>query len=404
MNDKLLNKDLTIKVLSVMLAVLLWFYVITEQNPEITKDITIPVKLINLEYLDKNNMVLVENSQGYFVTLRIKGKKNTLDKLNDGTVTAYADLEGYNTKGENTVKISINGIPEGVNLLWKSSESIKVMLEPKVIVQRSVEVKVTGNPSQGLAALTPAIAPTDVVITGPESQVNKIKSVRVDVDIAGVNSEVKKVLPVRLLDEAGNDVQRVSVEPSNVNVSIPIENTKRVEVQLDITGQPAEGYMINGVSILPNEILITGKKQDLEGISLLKTENIDITGAVDDIDKEVKLAMPAGIELVNKEETVRVYVNIVKIITSQLNVSTVDYVNLPAGMAVESVKADLKVTLRGPESLLNDIQNTVRFYVDLKNAAEGSNVLDVHIDKPEGVEVVEVMPQQATAVLKKAGE
>ena len=166
MNKKLINKDLTIRILSVMLALLLWLYVITEQNPEITKDITIPIRLVNTVLLEKSNMILSNDSNSYKLTLKIKGNKNVLDKINETTVGAYADLEGHNLKGENFLKINIDGIPEGVDIITKSAESLKILLESKVSIQKSVQLNMMGNPSHGLAAMTPTMAPNDVVITG----------------------------------------------------------------------------------------------------------------------------------------------------------------------------------------------------------------------------------------------
>ena len=72
MNNKLINKDHTIRILSVMLALLLWFYVITEQNPEITKDVTVPIRLINTVFLEKSNMVIVNDTDNFELTMRIK--------------------------------------------------------------------------------------------------------------------------------------------------------------------------------------------------------------------------------------------------------------------------------------------------------------------------------------------
>lgn len=401
MNDKLINKDLTIKILSVMLALLLWFYVITEQNPELTKDISVPVRLVNTAFLEKSDMVLVNDAENFNLTLRVKGKSDDLDKLNENTVDAIADLEGHRLKGENFVKININGIPNGVNVLWKSAESLKVILEQKVHVQKTVQVNIMGNPSQGLAAMTPMIAPNDVVITGAESQVNKIKNVRVDVDIASVNAEVKKVLPVRVLDENGKDVQNIAIEPSNVEVSIPIENTKRVRLQMDMVGQPASGYMVNNISVQPEEILITGKQQILEGINILKTEKIDITEGTSDVSKDVKLIMPDGVELVNANEKVNIFVNIEKIATNEIVIDNYQYVNLAEGLEVESMQSGIRVSLRGAESQLVGAENTIKFFVDLKHATEGTNMLNIFWEAPQGIEVISVSPQQAVVVLKK---
>ena len=403
MSDKLLNKDMTIRIFSVMLALLLWFYVITEQNPEITKDITIPVRLINAVFIEKSNMVLANDVESFKLTLKIKGKNSVLEKLNDTTVDAIADMEGHRLKGENYIKININGIPEGVNIQWKSAESLKVILEQKISVQKSVQANIMGNPSQGLAAMAPMVAPNDVVIMGAESQVNKIKTVRVDVDIASVNMEVKKILPVRVLDENGKDIQNITIEPSNVEVSIPVENTKRVRLQMDVSGQPAAGYMISNISVQPEEILITGKQQALEGINILETEKIDITEGTTDISKEVKLVMPEGVELVNTNEKVSVFVKIEKITTSEITIDNFEHVNLAEGLELESIKGSIGVSLRGAESQLRDAANTIKFFVDLKHATEGSNVLNVSWEAPIGIEIVNMSPQQVVAVLKKSG-
>jgi YbbR domain-containing protein len=403
MNNRFINKDITIRILSVMLALLLWFYVITEQNPEITKDITIPVRLINTVFLEKSNMVLANDPNSFKLTLKLKGKNNVLDKLNENTVDAIADMEGHRLKGENFLKININGIPEDVNILGRSPESLKVLLESKVSVQKSVVVNIMGNPSQGLAAMTPMIAPNDVVIMGAESQINKIKNVRVDVDIASVNAEVKKILPVRVLDENGKDIQNITVEPSNVEVSIPIENTKRVGLEMDILGQPAAGYVITNLSIDPKEILVTGKQKTLEGINSLKTEKIDITEGTTDVSKEVKLVLPEGVELVNTNEKVSVFINLEKVVTSEMTIDTIESLNLSEGFELDSIQSGMRVTLRGAESLLADASNTIRFFVDLKHATEGTNVLNVLWEAPQGIEVVNVSPPQAAVVLRKSG-
>ncbi|HYF84301.1 MAG TPA: CdaR family protein [Clostridia bacterium] len=403
MNDRFLNKDITIRIFSVMLALLLWFYVITEQNPEITKDITIPVRLINTVFLEKSNMMLANDPNSFKLTLRLKGKNNELDKLNETTVDAVADLEGHRLKGDNFVKININGIPEDVNILMKSADSLKVVLEPKVSVQKSVHVNIMGNPSHGLAAMTPMIAPNDVVITGAESQINKINTVRVDVDIASVNAEVKKILPVRALDENGKDIQNITIEPGNIEVSIPIENTKRVGLQMDLSGQPAAGYVISNMSVSPAEILVTGKQQILEGINSIKTEKIDITDGTADVSREVKLVMPDGVELVNASEKMSIFINIEKVITSDMTIGSIEYVNLAEGLEVGSIQNGMVVSLRGAEGLLIDATNTIKFYVDLKHANEGTNVLNILWEVPQGVEVMGVSPQQTEVVLKKSG-
>lgn len=399
MNNKLINKDHTIRILSVMLALLLWFYVITEQNPEITKDVTVPIRLINTVFLEKSNMVIVNDTDNFALTMRIKGKKDVLDKLNANTVDAYADLAGHNLKGENFLKINVDGIPEGVNIITRSMDSLKIMLESKISVQRSVKLNIMGNPTHGMAIMMPSLTPSDVVITGAESKIAMIHEVRVDVDIASANAEVRKVLPVRVLDKTGKDIQDITVEPGNVEVSIPIENTKWVSLSMDISGQPAAGFVVSGASVQPEEVLVTGKQQILEGITSIKTEKIDISEGKAAVSKEVRLVIPEGLEIVNADEIVKVSVNIEKIATSEIIVKDLEYVNLPEDLELVSIQGDIKITLRGAESRIADAPRTVKYYVDLKDAVEGSNALNVLWEAPQGIEVLEVSPNQAAVVL-----
>ncbi len=401
MNDRLINKDITKRIVSVMLALLLWVYVITEQNPDIIKDITIPIRLVNTVFLEENNMVLVNDPSSFKLVLKMKGKNKVLEKLNENSVEAVADMAGHRLKGDNFLEIKINGIPEDVNIMQKSAESLKVVLEPKLTVQKSVQINLMGDPTPGMAAMMPTMVPSDVIITGAESQINKISSVRVDVDMAGVNGEVKKVLPVRVLDENGKDISGITVDPVNVQVSIPVENTKLVSVETDIFGTPAEGYMVNNISAAPREILITGKQEVISGINSIKTEKIDITGETADISRDIGIILPTGVEVTDNTRMVKVMVDIEKSVTDEVTISNFEYRNLAGDMKLDSIQGEVVVSLKGAESLVANAANAIRFYVDLSNAVEGENAIDVSWEAPDGIEVLNVLPHQIKVVLRK---
>jgi len=186
-----------------------------------------------------------------------------------------------------------------------------------------------------------------------------------------------------------------------VEVNIPIENTKHVSLEMDLTGQPAAGYMVRSISIEPEEIIITGKQQTLAGINSLKTEKIDITEGTADVSKEVRFIIPEGVELVNTNEKVSIFIDIEKIVTSEITIDSIEHVNLPEGLELESIQAGMAVTVKAAESLLLDTSKTIKVYVDLKHATEGTNVLNVLWEAPQGVEVVSVSLQQVEVVLKK---
>ena len=170
--NNLFDKKITARILSVLLATMLWLYVITEQNPVVYKDITLPVKLIGVETLAAKNITIMDNAS-YNIYLRLKGNKNTLDRIDNTTLSAIADIRDQNQKGEFQIPIQISGIPAGVDVISISNKSIKIRFDNVVSVTMPVVMNITGNPLQGMAAMTPSVNPGEVTITGAESLINK---------------------------------------------------------------------------------------------------------------------------------------------------------------------------------------------------------------------------------------
>ena len=80
MKEKLGN-DLILKVFSLVLAILLWLFVINTEDPVITKSFSnIPVDMLNEQVLDELNRTY-KITEGSTVSFTVKGKKTVLDKL-----------------------------------------------------------------------------------------------------------------------------------------------------------------------------------------------------------------------------------------------------------------------------------------------------------------------------------
>jgi YbbR domain-containing protein len=394
-------RDNTIKILSLIFAILLWFYVITEQNPVVPKDITIPVKIVNIESLDRNNLVLLDNSGSYYITLKLKGKKELLDTVSQNTVNAYADISGYATVGVNTVPVVVSGLPEGISVTSRSDHNIKLSLDKKIVVQRPVTASITGNPKGGLAYLDAVLTPTDVILTGAESIINTVETIKVDIDIAGVDVSVNKRLSVRLLDKEGKDVRGIQLDNPLINVSVPIANTKRVPIQLVLEGETPEGYVITDKQIQPKEILVTGNQEVLDNLIAINTTAQSINGLTENITLKVILDMPAGIQLVNANEQINAVLDIQKVITNTVDISDIEFRNLDPKYIVNNSPARMmRLTIRGPEKLLKDVQNNIKLYVDLANVKDGADTYEILVDKSPLLEVLSIEPSSIGLEIK----
>lgn len=76
MKEKLGN-DLILKVFSLVLAILLWLFVINTEDPVITKSFSnIPVDMLNEQVLDELNRTY-KITEGSTVSFTVKGKKQS---------------------------------------------------------------------------------------------------------------------------------------------------------------------------------------------------------------------------------------------------------------------------------------------------------------------------------------
>ena len=383
-----------------LLATMLWLYVITEQNPVVYKDIALPVKLVNVESLIVNNITLMDKNE-FKISLKLKGNKNILDRINNSTITATADLKDQKAKGEFQIPVQISGVPVGVDITSMSSSSIKVNLDNVISITMPVIMKITGNPLQGMAAMTPSVTPSEVTIKGAETLVNLVKTAAVDLDISSSSTEVKKNIMVKILDGDGKPIEDVDVFPKSVDVNIPIEYTKIVLLDPDFVVKAAPGYIVTGVSVNPKEIHITGKKELLDTLSSVKTERVELSDAKAFVDQEITLILPPGVELANKTEVIRLNANIEKIIEKPIETNDISIKNLPDDLDAEIQQTLIGAFVRGPESIVNAWDINKAFYIDVLGLNEGAYTLQIFYDKPAEVEMMGINPSMINITIKK---
>jgi len=401
--NNLFDKKITARILSVLLATMLWLYVITEQNPVVYKDITLPVKLIGVETLAAKNITILDNAS-YNVYLKLKGNKNTLDRIDTTTLSAIADIRDQNEKGEFQIPIQISGIPAGVDVTSMSTKSIKIRFDNVISVTMPVVMNITGNPLQGMAAMTPFVNPGEVTITGAESLVNKVKTAVVDLDISSSSETIKKNVSVKVRDEEGKAVEGLDIKPKSVDVEIPIEYTKIVVIEPDVVVNPAPGYIITNISTNPKDIHIVGKKEILDNLGSIKTERIELQEAKTFVDQQVSLVLPEGVELANKSETVRLNINIEKIIEKPIEINNIVIKNLPDNLIEEYQPTKVNILVKGPESIVNTWNANDSFYVDATGLSAGLYELNLMYNKPEEVQILHIEPVTISVTLKDKGE
>ncbi len=160
--------------------------------------------------------------------------------------------------------------------------------QSETTVEAQLEFK---NIPQGLEILRQNIKRATINIRGHESILNALKpsDVRVIVDLSnGKVGEATYYFDISDV-KTTRSIKVLRIEPSYVKVTLDESMTKQVQVKPFVVGQPAKGFEIKKITVSPATVAMEGAATEIERISALRTEPLDITGLDSDISQTVRV-------------------------------------------------------------------------------------------------------------------
>ena len=132
MKKKWYASDMAFKIYSLLIALLLWVFVIYDQNPESTKVIrNVPVYYSNIDALENEGYTVCRGEEELAVDLKIKGRRLTLGKLSKKSVNAYVTF-GDLKSGEYDLSVAAVLPESGLSVADKRPATIHVKVEKLV--------------------------------------------------------------------------------------------------------------------------------------------------------------------------------------------------------------------------------------------------------------------------------
>ncbi len=174
-----------------------------------------------------------------------------------------------------------------------------VVLEPIIKQVRTLEPVFLRPAPAGFSYGLPSVQPSVAYITGSKDQVTKVVRLSVVVDAqVSAKHPVSGRFPIQAVDITGAIVPDVKISPSSAGVQCPIQRMpaqKEVLISPSITGNPVPSMRIVSIQVVPQSILVTGSPEALTRLNFVGTQEIDITGAVQNIIRSVQILLPDSV-------------------------------------------------------------------------------------------------------------
>jgi YbbR domain-containing protein len=393
------NKNFNL-VLSILIAIFLWVYVISEVNPLTEQTMTkIPVQLLNAQTIYDRELA-ISGDQNPTIDVVLEGKRADIIKVTSDEIIANADLFGF-SKGENYLTVSVS-VPDGVKIKSVNPAKIKVIIEQRISANKDVLLSYSGAIVEGREAGKISINPAQLEVTGPESLVNSVDHINATLNLDNLNTEPNTFeIKTLAMDAQGNVVENVSVSAGIVQVTAQMLETKVVPLVPTYIGTLDANYDANSL-LIPTTVKIKGSPDILAGISSIATEEINLSELSPTNKILVKEIYPEGIEPAIGSEEIFVEISIKDTISSQLSyeASEIQIIGLDTALNATVSNTTLIVTLTGKSGMISNMsKQDIVPTIDLTGAKAGENNYTVALQYTKNFDKAVVEPGVAHVVI-----
>jgi len=298
------GENMTGKILALLLAVILWVYVMNEQNPPVEQTLNVKLEVRNVA----QGLILAQSTD--HVKIRYRGPRSIIAGLRQQDLEVYVDARGLE-EGHHMLPVK-SVIPGALEVIEVVPNTVEIRLESQVSRTLPVTPKFSGATLAGIVINKIEVTPPQATITGPRSNVDMVAAVTVPVDMSGVGKNtVIEGLP-HPYSSTGMPVEGIYISPEKVQVYVEVLQgivTKTVDIKPAVTGEPAPGAAITKVSTEPEKVEIRGPVETLKKIDAVYTTPVDVTGQTADMAREVTIQAQEGVTI-TKGDTVRVSIHI----------------------------------------------------------------------------------------------
>ncbi len=307
---------------SVLLAIVVWFFVQDAQSPNYTKTFSsVDVKIQSL-----SGGLSAITGEGVSCDVTLRGKRSDLNKIKASDLEAYLDLSQITRAGRYDMDVSVL-LPEGAELSECFPQKVSVFVDETVAAAVPVRVLMGEYETEADVTLTPQLSADTVVVKGPKSLVDTVSFAGLETgDLAKVTTGFERNLEYKLFDVNGREISDnyLVLDQRSQRVSFRLTREKTVPLVV----RSAHGYWQEGditYTLSPGNVMIKGDPAVVGAIEeicavTLDESKIDAIRYTQKISPD-QLELPDGVELAGTMGDVDLTLNLVDSMVRTLRVN-----------------------------------------------------------------------------------
>ena len=263
---QLLRRNWEYKLLSLALAILLYFIASGQRNPNRTISLSVQPEVGGLP----TNLAVKVAPRAEMVSLT--GTSTDLDVVRKAGVRASVSAVSGKV-GRSALPVQYE-LPPNVRgrVVVDGPNTVDVELDERTERALPVRVLFENQPPPGYEFQTPSTIPMRVAVTGLSSEVSRVARVVALLDNTRGAGSVEREVPVVAQDEKEQVVSTVQLRPARVQVSLSLRKAPATKVLLlspQFVGTAAPGARLVDYRFSPASVTVRGETSNLSTLSSL---------------------------------------------------------------------------------------------------------------------------------------
>jgi YbbR domain-containing protein len=372
-------ENLRLFLWALVLALAVWVAAVTSSDPNEVRIYPTP---INIQIVGQNSGLIITGDIPHQVQVTLRAPRSVWEQLSarSDSLRAVLDLSGM-SQGKHTLDLQIQVDERPVQIVKVTPASIVLTLEPLVKQTFPLEVDDIGQPAVGYQAGNPTLDVEQVVVSGAQSLVARVKRASISVDLNGAREGISSTAYVTVYDDTNLAVTGINIQPQTVHITIPVSQQsgyRDLAVKVVVRGQVANGYRLDNISVFPPVVTVYSLDPALVASlpGVVETQPLDLRNMNNNINTQLGLDLPSGVLAIG-DPSVSIQADI-SAIQSSLTLSNekVEITGLPATLSAQVSPATVDVIVSGPLPLLDTLTHQdVRILVDAAGLSTGTHQL-----------------------------
>ena len=374
------NEKLIAKILCVLAAIILWFYVVmtdTTTDEKVFSGISVDIR--GRDRIEDTLGLTIISGYDLTVDVTVKGPRADINRLTVDDVKAYIDMKTVDGAGEYTLPIRTS-LPNGITAGSLSANYMTVYVDKRTTISVPVKIVTSQVIEADFTMGTPEPSIETVNVSGPEEVLRTIDHAEASFDLGRVSKTLISTGKLTLVDANGNEINDpyVRLQTSEVTVRFPVYIYRDFDLKVD-TKYGYYDSTNSRITISPASIQVRGDPDVISSMDSISLGQIDEKKITGDETKTMAIMLPDGVENLSGTTTATVTITQIGTTTKKLNVTDINVVN-PNGLEYTLERNSLTVTFRGTKTMLDMLSSrNVSLTLDLGYLNKTSGTVSVPV-------------------------